>query len=148
MFRHSLSVSTETEQIPGGDYSTSSWLKILEDIIFVLLSISLSFSYIVLLKLQSCKLFSVMVNSFHNFLSTLFFGLEVTSVCPPLKESTDIRSSMCVRSTLFILSIFHISWNIEPANNTFKVLTELSIKKCNNQSNALHSTQQHPALLS
>ena len=111
--------------------------KLFEDMVSVSLVVSLSFCYTVLLELQSHKLLSVMLNPTSQFCLNSFLVLEGTSVCPPIKINTDIRSSMCFGSTLFTLYICHMSWNIEPAYDTFLLLSELSIKKCNNQSNAI-----------
>ena len=118
-------------------------LKFLEDMISVFLSNLIVFLLHRTSEATVTQIFSVMLSPFSQLCLNSFLGLEGNPVYPPSKKSRDISSSMCFGTTPFTSCIFHISWNIEPANDTFKVLTELSIKKCNNQSNAPHITHQH-----
>ena len=81
--------------------------KFFEDRISVSLVVSLSFCYPVFLELQALKLLSVMLSPTSQLCLNSSLGLEGTSICPPIKVSTDNRSSTCF--TLFSLCIFHIS---------------------------------------
>ena len=76
--------------------------KFFEDMISVSLVVSLSLCYTVLLELQSLKLLSVMLSPTSQLCLNSFLGLEGTSICPPIKVSTDIRPSMCLHTLPYL----------------------------------------------
>ena len=84
-------------------------LKFLEDMISVFLSNLIVFLLHRTSEATVTQIFSVMLSPFSQLCLNSFLGLEGNPVCPPMKESRDISSSMCFGTTHFTLCIFHIS---------------------------------------
>ena len=78
-----------------------------------------------------------MLSPFSQVCLNTFLKLEGTSLC--------YRYQMFRMFWVYLLYLSFTSaktWSLKMTH--FKYLNELSIKKCNNQSNAIHITQQHP----
>ena len=117
--------------------------QFLEDMTSVSLS-SLSICFTEHLELQSSKIFSVMLSHISQLFLNSHLGLERT--CLPTYQVNHRYQILLYVSCLPkfpYVSCTSVKTQCLP-NGVFYILTELAIKRCNNQSKAIYIIQQHP----